>query len=101
MIISRQKILFRLCEEFEHIAEKALSTPMDTAELMDLKEYMTKVETETILLLEQKLAHAGERLSFLIEYSIASPQEMRLVYIFGEPIVYFHFRIRFSFSLSC
>lgn len=28
---------FRLCEEFERIAEKALSTPPNTAELMEMK----------------------------------------------------------------
>ena len=70
--------LSRLCAEFEQIAEKALSTPMDTAELVELKEYMHKVETETVLELEGKLQQAGERLAFLIEYSISSPQEMRL-----------------------
>lgn len=28
---------FRLCEEFEKISEKALSTPPNTAELMEMK----------------------------------------------------------------
>lgn len=28
---------FRLCDEFEKIAEKALSTPPNTAELMEMK----------------------------------------------------------------
>ena len=64
--------MFRLCEEFEQIAEKALSTPMDTAELIELREYMTKVEKETVIELEEKLQQAGERLAFLIEYSISS-----------------------------
>ncbi|XP_075248722.1 dynein axonemal heavy chain 7-like isoform X2 [Convolutriloba macropyga] len=68
----------KLCEEFEQIAERALSTPMDTAELMELREYMSKVEKETVIQLEEKLQQAGERLAFLIEYSISSPQEMRL-----------------------
>ena len=72
-----QLLLFRLCEEFEQIAERALSTPMDTAELMELREYMSKVEKETVIQLEEKLQQAGERLAFLIEYSISSPQEMR------------------------
>ena len=33
----------RLTQEFEQIAEKALSTPASTAELMEMKEYMAKV----------------------------------------------------------
>ena len=33
---------FRLCDEFEKIAEKALSTPPNTAELMEMKVPLTR-----------------------------------------------------------
>ena len=70
-------VLRRLCDEFEEIAEKALTTPANTKELMELKAYIQKVESETMYALERKLIHAKTTLAFLIEYTSFTPAEMR------------------------
>ena len=67
----------RVCDEFNQIAEKAVSTPSDTKSLMELKEFMTKVENETIYELDKKLVSAKNRLAFLVDYAQFSPAEMR------------------------
>ena len=69
---------FRLCDDYELIAEKALTTPANTEQLMDLQEYIKKVETETIFTLEKRLVQAKNRLAFLVDYASFSPAEMRL-----------------------
>ena len=60
------------------IAEKALSIPENTEALMQLKEFMKKVETDTIYQLEKKLTQAKNRLRFLVDYAQFSPAEMRM-----------------------
>jgi len=66
-----------LCNEFEEIAEKALTTPANTQQLMDLKTFMDKVEFETMYSLEKKLLQAKNRLTFLVDYAQFSPTDMR------------------------
>ncbi|XP_041119882.1 dynein heavy chain 7, axonemal isoform X1 [Polyodon spathula] len=68
----------QLCEDFEAIAEKALSTPPNTEKLMELKAYVKKVETQDMLEIEQKLVEAKDRLSFLVDCANFSPVDMRL-----------------------
>ncbi|KAG9271272.1 dynein heavy chain 7, axonemal [Astyanax mexicanus] len=68
----------KLCEEFEEIVKKALSTPSDTQELMALKAYMEKVETKEMPMLELKLRDSKTRLFFLIENVMFKPTDMRL-----------------------
>ncbi|XP_064419638.1 dynein axonemal heavy chain 7 isoform X2 [Latimeria chalumnae] len=68
----------KLCDEFEKIAEKALSTPPNTHELMELKAYVKKAETQDMLKLEEKLAEAKNSLAFLVDYATFSPAEMRM-----------------------
>ena len=45
---------------------------------MELKEYIHKVENDTIYTLEKKLVGAKNRLAFLVDYASFSPAEMRL-----------------------
>ncbi|XP_073402803.1 dynein axonemal heavy chain 7 [Dendrobates tinctorius] len=68
----------RLCDEFEKIAEKALSTPPNTQELMELKEYIKKVEAQDMMSMEQKLVESKNRLLFLVDYVTLSPSDIRL-----------------------
>ncbi|XP_069471802.1 dynein axonemal heavy chain 7 isoform X2 [Ambystoma mexicanum] len=68
----------RLCEEFEKIAEKALSTPPTTQELMELKAYVINVEKTDMVELENKLIDAKNRLAFLVDYAVFSPSDIRL-----------------------
>lgn len=51
----------RIRKEYEVIADKALTTPTNTQHLMELKEFMEKAETETLVDLEQRMAVAKHR----------------------------------------
>ncbi|XP_051841933.1 dynein axonemal heavy chain 7 [Antechinus flavipes] len=78
MFKDHQELNMKLCEEFEMIAEKALSTPPNTAELMELQAYIKKVETTDMIELGQKLVDAKNCLAFLIEHASFSPADFRL-----------------------
>ncbi|KAM6984938.1 dynein axonemal heavy chain 7-like [Aplochiton taeniatus] len=78
MLEDHQKLNKKLCDEFEKIAEKALSTPPNTQELMELKAYVEKVEATEMPVLEKKLADSKTRLCFLVDYVTFSPVDMRL-----------------------
>ncbi|GLD70629.1 dynein heavy chain 7, axonemal-like protein, partial [Lates japonicus] len=78
MLQDHQEINKKLCNEFEKIAEKALSTPPDTQKLMELKAYMNKVETTEMPMLEQRLADSNTQLCFLMDFVTLSPLEMKL-----------------------
>ncbi|XP_011509795.1 dynein axonemal heavy chain 7 isoform X7 [Homo sapiens] len=78
MFRDHQEVNTRLCDEFERIAEKALSTPPNTAELMEMKAYIQKVEVTDMIELEQRLVDSKNCLAFLIEYVNFSPADMRL-----------------------
>ena len=77
MMQDHQSLNKRLCDEYEEIAEKALTTPANTEQLMQLKEYINNVENETIFELENRLVKAKERLSFLIDHVTFSPADIR------------------------
>ncbi|XP_055967922.1 dynein axonemal heavy chain 7 [Sorex fumeus] len=78
MFRDHQEANTRLCNEFEKIAEKALSTPPNTAELMEMKAYIQKVETVDMVELGQKLVDSKNCLAFLIECATFSPADLRL-----------------------
>ncbi|XP_026231920.1 dynein heavy chain 7, axonemal isoform X2 [Anabas testudineus] len=78
MLHCHQEINKKLCEEFEKIAEQALSTPPDTQKLMEFKAYMNKVETAEMPLLEQRLADSNTQLCFLMDFVTLSPLDMKL-----------------------
>ena len=66
-----------MCEEYESIAEKCLTTPSNTAQLMELKKAVEKAETETVFELEKKLFQARMRLEFLLDVASLSPAQIR------------------------
>ncbi|XP_078119357.1 dynein axonemal heavy chain 7 [Sander vitreus] len=78
MLQDHQEINKKLCNEFENIAEKALSTPTDTQKLMELQAFMNKVETTEMPLLEQRLADSNTQLCFLMDFVTLSPLDMEL-----------------------
>ncbi|OXB71489.1 UNVERIFIED_CONTAM: hypothetical protein H355_004791, partial [Colinus virginianus] len=78
MLKDHQEKNVRLCDEFERISEKALTTPSNTQELMELKACIQKVETQDMLELEQKLVDALNCITFLIECVSFSPADIRL-----------------------
>ena len=58
---------FRLREAYEAIADKALTTPSDTAQLMELKEYIEKVKSKELQGLEERLLKCRTRVLTLAE----------------------------------
>ncbi|CAN0131382.1 unnamed protein product [Bubo scandiacus] len=78
MFQDHQDISVRLCDEFDRISEKALTTPFNTQELMELKACIQKVETCDMLELEQKLGDAVNCVAFLVECVNFSPSDIRL-----------------------
>ena len=48
-------------KEYELIADKALTTPTDTQQLMDLKEFVEKAEEKELIELEERLVLAWHR----------------------------------------
>ncbi|XP_052236951.1 dynein axonemal heavy chain 7-like isoform X2 [Dreissena polymorpha] len=67
-----------LCDDYEQIAEKALTTPSNTEALMELKQYIEKVESDIIFKMEKRLYQSQERLSFLSDFAQFSPAEIRV-----------------------
>ncbi|XP_053554548.1 dynein axonemal heavy chain 7 [Bombina bombina] len=78
MFKDHQEANKKLCGEFETIAEKALSTPSNTQDLMELKAYIQKVEAQDMMDLERKLFEAKNHLIFLIDYAVFSPADIRM-----------------------
>ncbi|KAH0621601.1 hypothetical protein JD844_023099 [Phrynosoma platyrhinos] len=78
MFKDHQDLNTRLCDEFEKIAERALSTPSNTHELMEFKAYIEKVEAVDMLEMEQRLIDAKNCLAYLIECTNFSPVDIRL-----------------------
>ncbi|XP_077435277.1 dynein axonemal heavy chain 7 isoform X3 [Vanacampus margaritifer] len=78
MLEGHQEINTALCNEFEKIAEKAVSTPPDTHSLMELKAFVNKVKTTALPLLEQRLASSNTQLCSLIDFVSLSPADMEL-----------------------
>ena len=67
-----------LCDEYEVIAEKALTAPENTEHLMELKGFINQVQTETMFTLQDRLVEAKERLSFLVDFVTFSAADVRL-----------------------
>lgn len=78
MTKENQDLNKQLRQEYEKIAEKALTTPANTDHLMELKEYIEKVEEKDIFVLEQRMVDSMNRLKILIEHTTFTQSEMRL-----------------------
>lgn len=78
MMQDHQQANKELCDEYEAIAEKALTTPSNTEHLMELKAFIHKVQNETIFELENRLIGTKERLSFLVDFIPFTPADIRM-----------------------
>ncbi|KAJ8410629.1 hypothetical protein AAFF_G00195330 [Aldrovandia affinis] len=78
MLEDHQVINSQLCEQYEKIAVKALGTPPNTKELIELAEYVNKVEAQEMPVLEEILVESKTRLCFLVDYTNLSPDDMCL-----------------------
>lgn len=66
-----------LGEEYEIIARRALTVPVDTAALMELMRYVDTISTETLVLMEERLRHVMEYILFLSDHYLTTPVEMK------------------------
>ena len=80
--------LSRLRKEYESIAEKALTTPSSTEHLMELKEYIQTVKTKEMIVLEDRIIQARQRIQFLVSHPSLSLSPSFSVFVlslyFGE-----------------
>lgn len=72
-----QLFLFRLGEDYQQIADKALTQPASTSELMALIEYVRVVECQTVFEMEDRLKEVMSYILFLSDYTIISAIEMK------------------------
>ena len=56
-----QSFLCSIRKGYEVIADKALTTPTDTQQLMELKEFVEKAEEKDLIELEERLVLAWHR----------------------------------------
>ena len=68
-----------LIRQYEDIASKALSIPANTAEMMELIDYVKKTETVTMARMERELDHSKDRLLFLMDHAQMNPSDMRMI----------------------
>eukprot|EP01135_Chromosphaera_perkinsii_P003458 Nk52_evm27s243 gene=Nk52_evmTU27s243 len=71
------KLNAEICEAFETITEKALTTPANTEEMVELQTYMENVEQKTIFELEADISQARKRLEFLITYTSFTSDDLK------------------------
>lgn len=69
--------MYRIGEDYENIANKALSIPASTRELMDLKAFVVKAETEIIIDLENRLGEIIKYIQFLSDHTLLTPVELK------------------------
>jgi len=67
-----------LCNYFDEVATKALSTPTNTAELVQLQEDVKKLQSEEMPQLIMRLDQSKDRLLLLIDPAQFTPREMRV-----------------------
>jgi dynein heavy chain len=73
-----QGINNRLCERYKEISSVALTSPNNTAELVDLREKVAHIESNVLVELEQELNQAAKRLVFLSDFCQFTTSEMKL-----------------------
>ncbi|XP_012251165.2 dynein axonemal heavy chain 7-like isoform X2 [Athalia rosae] len=79
MVAEYQQKCKLICDEYESIADQALSTPPDTHELIQLISFVKKAESEMVVLLEEKLKKVLQYIIFLSDYSLLTPVEIKTV----------------------
>lgn len=68
----------RLRQEYAAIADKALVTPSNTEQLMELGEYIQNVKDKEISLLEERVLQARQRIMFLVNHTDVPKADIHL-----------------------
>ncbi|XP_043277906.1 dynein axonemal heavy chain 7-like [Venturia canescens] len=77
MILDYQNKSKKIGEEYQNMADRALSVPSNTAELMELTAFVEEAETKMVLDLEDRLKEIIEYIQFLSDYTTLSPVELK------------------------
>lgn len=64
-------------DEYQAIADKALSVPSNTTELMALIKFVDEVETKTLVLMEERLKDVMAYILALCDFCTFTPVEMK------------------------
>ena len=78
MTAQHKELNSQLRQECMKISEKALTTPINTDHLMELKEYVERVEEKDFLVIEQRMMDSMGRLKILMEHSTFPSPEISL-----------------------
>lgn len=77
----------QICGEYDQISQKALTTPSNTAHLVELKAYVEKAEKDAIPRLEKAVNEARIRLEFLVENVIMPTYVVAFAHLAGGSFV--------------
>ncbi|XP_025152590.1 dynein heavy chain 7, axonemal, partial [Harpegnathos saltator] len=77
MIADYQQMVRTIGDEYQNIADQALSTPPNVSELVTLQEFIRKSKTKTIIELEGKLREVMKYILFLSDYIHLTPVEIK------------------------
>ncbi|KAI8893820.1 dynein heavy chain and region D6 of dynein motor-domain-containing protein [Globomyces pollinis-pini] len=67
-----------ICEAYEKISSKAMKTPNDTEELVELMKYVEHAKFKDIVALKEDIAKGKKRLDFLLTYAFLSEDDIKL-----------------------
>lgn len=65
-------------KDYEAIAKKALQTPANTDELMELEQYVKEIKSDKIPDIGQRLATCQKHMTFLLERTVLTPRDLRV-----------------------
>ncbi|XP_058067045.1 dynein axonemal heavy chain 12 [Anopheles bellator] len=94
--IEHRREIQRICREFEEIKEKALEIPTSTEQLMANGEYMTRVKSEIIDELQEKIQITMKINAYLVELMELPAEQMDL----QVESVNWYFRIQSVFEVN-
>jgi dynein heavy chain, axonemal len=73
-----RKANIQICESYEKISAKAMSSPNDTQELVELMRYVENAKQKDVVLLRDKINRGKKRLDFLLSYAFMTEEDIKL-----------------------
>jgi dynein heavy chain len=75
---NNRKTNISICEAYERISTKAMKTPNDTEELVELMKFVDMAKAKDIVLLRDDINKGKKRLDFLLNYAFLSEDDIKL-----------------------
>lgn len=73
-----RKANIQICESYEKISAKAMKTPNDTQELVELMKYVENAKTKDVFILREEINRGKKRLDFLLTYAFLTEEDIKL-----------------------